>query len=110
MKCLMVLVLICAALGVTGCADYTLVILAMVPITGPGRITARSVLRRGSVMSRSAIGRIISRWRVIGRQQVLRLEARPLGMAEWSKVLDPRPLRRAGILIGAGFTGAAIDA
>jgi hypothetical protein len=46
-------------------------------------------------------------------QQVLRLEARSLGMAEWPKVLGSRPLRHAGILIeqprSGGFPAAVGD-
>jgi len=46
-------------------------------------------------------------------EQVLRLEARPLGGAEWPKVLDPRALRHAGILIeqprSGGFPAAVGD-
>jgi len=46
-------------------------------------------------------------------QQILHLEARPLGGAEWPKVLDPRPLRHPGILIeqarSGGFPAAVGD-
>src|SRR5207248_1734751 len=45
--------------------------------------------------------------RLLGRRRVLRLEAGTLGMATRSESLDPRPLRRARILIRQRF--APID-
>ncbi len=90
----------------------------MVATLAPVRIMARTLLRRLSeALSLVAVGdRPYYRHGAgycVG-QQVLRLEARTLGCARnGQRVLDPRPLRRAGILIeqprNGGFPAAVGD-
>ena len=61
---------------------------------------------RDGIGLRSAI---LSWSRILVRQRVLRLETRSLGLEERPETLDPRPLRRAQILIAQRFGATATD-
>ena len=59
----------------------------------------RSVLWRRLCGGRRRGSAVLSRFGILVGPQVLRLETWTLGVAERPETLDPRPLRRAGILI-----------